>query len=370
MFKKVRCAFFILGIGLSVMGIAGDWLEIGSTPGFGIAQITAVVIGSALIFACLMIRDVTDLYLLFVITAVSYICFEAAVNVLFRTGVVTSTTSVSFYENSDRTFHFEPVRGFRLTQTPSRRARISEGIIEFSEVIKGNNQGFADQHDFYPQRPDSVDKRLLILGDSFTAAQYIKVNWPDRIEDIYRTDGRNVQLLNFSLPGIGLANWWSILINLIEAEGYEADGLVIAVYPSDLLRTFTVTDHRDRHIVPWGRLESWNPATYPKTLAEARPYFIDSAGYIVSSDEFDRIISGGWTSYIPIRPYVAWTFLHRWQVSRNDAVEAQSKKHIFDAGAMRLIEDMKRVVKQMDIPVAIIHIPSKTEILENLDAPV
>ncbi len=92
---------------------------------------------------------------------------------------------------------FDPIRGYRLTTTPSRFARVVNGEIDYIGVLKGNQQGFPDRDDFSIQRPASINKRYLVFGDSFTAAQYIKTNWPDRLEDRYP----GFQMLNLSTDG-------------------------------------------------------------------------------------------------------------------------------------------------------------------------
>ena len=61
-------------------------------------------------------------------------------------------TSFWLFEDSGRTWQFDPVRGYRLTSTPSRFLRATDGRFEYVGVARGNAQGFADRDDFTPKR--------------------------------------------------------------------------------------------------------------------------------------------------------------------------------------------------------------------------
>jgi len=91
--------------------------------------------------------------------------------------------------------------------------------MEYVGHIRGNNQGFPDRDDFHPRRERADGARLAVMGDSFTSAQFIEMNWPDRVEERFAASGGRITLMNFAVDGAGLANWWSIPSGIIEPDG-------------------------------------------------------------------------------------------------------------------------------------------------------
>src|SRR5262245_13589724 len=105
------------------------------------------------------------------------------------------------FEESGRTWQFDEIRGFRLTTTHSRFLRITDGKIEYLGTARGNAQGFPDRDDFEAERRERGGRRYAVFGDSFTEAQYLGQDWPDRIEDLLRAEGRPAHFLNFAQGG-------------------------------------------------------------------------------------------------------------------------------------------------------------------------
>jgi len=173
------------------------------------------------------------------------------------------------FEESGKTVHFDPIRGYIMTQQPSRWARITNDTVEFVGWMKGNSQGFATRRDFGPARPDDSTRRIGIFGDSFSAGEYIDTNWPDRAQALADASGGKLQLLSFSLEGIGLANWWSIMTRLVAPQNYQLDGVVFVVFEWDLERKFWVAEN-DGFAHTWRRCQSWDPQTYPAPVEQAR----------------------------------------------------------------------------------------------------
>ena len=104
-----------------------------------------------------------------------------------------------------------------------------------------------------------------------------------------------MQYLNFAIDGGGVGNWHRVLTGIVAEEGYELDGIVFAVFFDNLRRTFTVMDHRDTDRYMYGRIPSWNPATYPQTLEQARGFMYeweDELTAILGTEEFDGILRG------------------------------------------------------------------------------
>ena len=199
-----------------------------------------------------------------------------------------------FFEDVGRTIQFDAVRGCRLTTTPSRLIGITHGTVEYVGTIRGNCQGFPDRDDFWPKRPQGSVRRIAVFGDSFTAAHYLGQNWPDRAEDLAREADKPIQLLNFAIYAGGLANWHRVLLGIVDFEGYEIDGLIFAVYGNDLWRTFYLADGRGAKQYMHAVWPSWNPATYPARLEEARPYLRPADNsYVLTPEELNGLSRAG-----------------------------------------------------------------------------
>ena len=301
----------------------------------------------------------------------TYAVFEAVVTVLYLKDVVEPPATTWYFEDTGRTVHFDPVRGYRLTTVPSRITRITMGYVEYVGEFRGNNQGFPDRDDFLPQRGNEKGKRFAVFGDSYTAAQFLNKNWPDHVEDLSRDAPEPLHLLNFSVDGGGLANWWSVLTRLVEHDDYEIDGVIFAVIPGDLWRRFSIGDHQDRDRPMFGRIPTWDPKALPTTLEEARKYLRPQSmnGHIVSTDEFDRALNLTWRppSDKPVRPYFARKLWHalKGRLPQGSRVVASPKAFdSFDPGQEWMIEDIARAIKTMNVPAMVIHIPSRENLLE------
>ncbi len=303
-----------------------------------------------------------------IVALCTYVVFEAVVTVLYLKDVLEPTASICLFEDSGKTIQFDAVRGYRLTEHPSRVTRITRGTIEYVGTLRGNNQGFPDRDDFRPERGTDRGKRFAVFGDSFTAAQFIGENWPDHVEDLTRNDEVPLHLLNFSVDGGGLANWWSVMTKLVVSEGYEIDGVIFAVCPGDLWRKFAVCDHRDQSRHMFGRVPSWDPKTFPVTLDDARKYLHPLDANIVSPDEFNRALRLTWRPPInkPVRPYFAWKVWHALRKALSRAPQIPSPPRAwdsFDPGQEWMIEDLARTVNNLNVPVMVIHIPSRDDLL-------
>ncbi|HEX3872875.1 MAG TPA: SGNH/GDSL hydrolase family protein, partial [Solirubrobacteraceae bacterium] len=287
-------------------------------------------------------------------------------------GVVTAVawslrwgTTLWLYEDSGRTVRFDPIRGYRLTRTPSRFLRATDGRLEYIATIRGNSQGFPDRDDFGPRRTSAGVPRLAVFGDSFTEGQYLGQSWPDRAEDLAREAGQPVELLNFALGGAGLANWWSVLTKLVVAENYEIDGVLFVVFAGDLRREFTVSDHQGRVRPLFGRTPSWDPATYPTSLDAARSFLKEQDFAILSPAEFERAVQGHWPRGVsrPVQPYI---LTHIWRrVVLNWPGRAPGAPPPPDeSGRDRLIADIRRVLEERHLPALVVHIPDRAELID------
>ena len=278
-------------------------------------------------------------------------------------------TSFWLFEDSGRTWQFDPVRGYRLTTTPSRFLRATDGRLEYVGVARGNAQGFADRDDFTPRRTRPGVRRIAVFGDSFTAEEHLGQNWPDRAEDLARDRGEPVELLNFAVSGAGLANWWSVLTKLVAAEDYDLDGVVFAVFGGDLRRKFTVWDHRGGDHPLFGRAPDWAPSTYPATLDEALPFLKPHPGHILSPEAFERALQGHWPRAVPhrLRPFLL-TLARRAFRHQPDEGTAEGDDDP-DPARDRLVADIARYLVDRRIPALVVHIPDRSSLLDPARAP-
>ncbi|PYR61463.1 MAG: hypothetical protein DMF85_02220 [Acidobacteria bacterium] len=231
--------------------------------------------------------------------ALTYGAAEIVVTV--AAAIPRAADSCWLFENSQNTVHFDAVRGYALTGTPSRWARVTKGRVEFVGTLKGNSLGFPDRDDFSAARGARDERRVAVFGDSFTAGQFLDVNWPDRAEQLAGDRGVPPRLLNMAVDGGGLANWWSVLTQLVAPQRFDLDGVVFAVFEDDLLRKFSFSEHRGyaRHM--FARTASWDPRTYPHTQAEAQPLLEELPGRIVTHAEMEAALSGACPAEIPGR---------------------------------------------------------------------
>jgi hypothetical protein len=284
--------------------------------------------------------------------------------------------SLWVYEESHRTIHFDPVSGKRVMPIGARWARITKGTVEYVGLLKGNNEGFSDRDDFAVKRSQSKKRRFAVFGDSFSTAQYIQKNWPDFVEDTTRAREPPLELLNFAIDGGGLANWWSILTKIVERERYEIDGVIFAVLDGDLYRGFYVEEHHGTSRPLSARIPTWDPRFFPKTLKEARPYLYELDGYIVSAAKFDAALCGKWTpKRLPLAG-IAWgRFARRWEkiVDRLRAgltktAEDHLRAGLTETARVALIQDMRRSLNSLKVPVLVVSVPHREELLRDGDS--
>jgi hypothetical protein len=274
------------------------------------------------------------------------------------------------------TIQFDPILGYRLTQSPTRMACIAtNGVVESVGFVRGNNRGFPDRDDFAPQRSDAAVKRFAVFGDSFTAAQFLEVNWPDRCEDLARAAGRPVQLLNFSIDGGGHTNWWRTLQEHVASSDYELDGVIFAVYGNDLRRPFVIWDDQVQQraedgtrTIAFGTV--WNHAL-PRTLEEAIPFFHGLPRWqIHPTGVLDQMLGG------ELRPsdnrsgtYIARqlyrSIFDRAAPPRQYTFEDVAAYHYQDPARVDMWTDIRNCLKSRGWPALVVDVPAIDLILRN-----
>jgi hypothetical protein len=296
-----------------------------------------------------------------------YLLAEFAVTTYY--GLSWAGTSMWFFDESGKTMHFDPIRGYVLTEQPSRWGRITNGTFEYVAWLKGNSQGFPSRTDFSPARPDSSIRRIAVLGSSYSAGDYLDTNWPDRAQALAEAGGEQLQLLNFSLDGLGLANWWSILTRLVAPQNYELDGVVFVVSPHDLDRKFLAVEHRDRRRPRMWICQNWDPQTYPATLEQTKscPDVARNA-FIISDSEFEQALNKKWPPSVPrseLRPVLGkqiYEHLDRWSDSIQEALW---KGPGFDPEQAHLIEDVRLFLSSRKLPAVVVFLPFRDRLVNS-----
>jgi len=282
--------------------------------------------------------------------------------------------SIWLFEDSQDTIRFDPIRGVRLTSTPARTARITHGTIEYLSEVRGNNQGFPDRDDFTAYR-DGARPRVAVFGDSFSAASYLEKNWPDYAEDVTANHPEAVQLLNFSISGGGVANWWSVLTRLVKQDNYEIDGIIFAVYGDNLHRRFCMAEHQGQSRHMFGRARTWKPDKFPATTEDAKAYLKTLDGFIVGEDEFEQALAGQWTpptngpNYAPhIARNIQYAFVKAWdKIPFPNKPNVRKNEEHWEADRLALLEDMRKTIQELDRPVLVVFLPTKFQLLEDGD---
>lgn len=305
----------------------------------------------------------------FAVLSAFYLLLETTVSV--SAWLAWRDTSFWLFEDSGRTWRFDPVRGYRLTSTPSRFLRATDGRFEYVGLARGNAQGYADRDDFTPRRGGGGARRIAVFGDSFTTEEHLGQNWPDRAEDLARDRGEPVELLNFAVSGAGLANWWSVATRLVAADDYDLDGVVFAVFGGDLRRKFTVWDHRDADHPLFGRAPSWDPSTYPRTFDEARPFLRPHPGFILSREAFERALQGRWPRDVPhrFRPFLLAHARRAFLPSSDEGQPEGEGDDTADPARERLVADLARFLADRHLPALVVHIPDRSSLVDPSRAP-
>jgi hypothetical protein len=282
-------------------------------------------------------------------------------------------------------FKFDPIRGYAVSRRPARFTRVTQGQVEFVGRFHGNAQGFQGDKDFTLKKPPSVEWRAMVFGDSFSSAAFLQTPWPKRAQGAMP----NWELLNLSIDGAGLANWWSVLTRLVLTDGYEFDQVIFAAIPNDLNRPFVIGTQNEGPIM-LGYV-GWNPDRFPCDYAEAAKRFDRPTFYSVSRVEFEASLRErrrcwGTNPHHQVRPWIASHLSQALgdlfnrdseQVLEDRALTGAPPvstslpkvraTQFFTADQMAMILDMRRRLEARHIPVVVIHIPGRDELLNHRD---
>lgn len=185
--------------------------------------------------------------ILITILTAFYIFIEISINIYTYNTKEKST--LTFEPNSGFGYFnhpcadYDPVRGYRWKVGEHRIFKYHPSKIIYDNTFNTNNQGYYYKKNFqYKKEPGK--QRWLILGDSFTAAEYLKSSLADQLDSIAFAMGMNIEFYPFALNGSGINNWHRIFVNEILPH-YEFDGIIFNIFANDLRRPFFVMHHTD-----------------------------------------------------------------------------------------------------------------------------
>jgi len=104
---------------------------------------------------------------------------------------------------------FDPIRGYRWVQGCHRTVKLSEESLVYDNTFCINNAGVYSSLDYQPRVPNGVKKRYIVLGDSFTAAEFLEKPLTERLSEF---SGDEVEYYSFALDGGGILNWHSVFL--------------------------------------------------------------------------------------------------------------------------------------------------------------
>lgn len=311
---------------------------------------------------------------------VTYILAETLSTLLFVRGII-EPHSIWFMEKTPGQSHvrFDPYIGYKISNQPHIFGcyNTNAGVVS-SGLSVGNNYGFPDSKDFHPQKNK---KRLLILGDSFTAGQYLKVNWPSKVEEMQReqkqTEDQDFEIYNMALDGGGLANWWLTLENVIKKDRFEADALLIMALNENFNRSFMWWDDslseerrsRPPHFMYLDYQKDWDHRSFPRSRKDLGG-FPAHLFHLLTPDQVQALKKGDFK--IPTQrsyqPYMLSRVLKWLSINKVDAEEPLIAKN----EQKKMLEDFAHWSKKNRVPIYVVFFdgdhPDHSFILDLLQA--
>ena len=139
---------------------------------------------------------------------------------------------------------FDPVAGYRWRRGLNRYAYVINGHVVYDQRFSGNAQGYAAPYDFLERKQPGVF-RIVVLGDSFTAGEFLGLPWPYRVNELLKEKSkRKFEVYSFAVDGGGIVNWHELFFKEIVPH-YEFDAVVFAVFGDDLSRPFSIYQTSD-----------------------------------------------------------------------------------------------------------------------------
>ena len=309
-----------------------------------------------------------------------YSMAELVLTLLYMRGTLSpapKSTVVQEQAEQGASRKFDPVRGCFLAPHQARIAIVaSNGMIESVGTVRGNQQGFPDRDDFQQKRTSDRVRRYAVLGDSMTAAQFLKRNWPDMAEDLASGEEMPLELFNFSVFGGGLDNWRSVLIDHVQAGGYELDGVIFALCCDDLHRGFTFwddsqveTDEEGRTWGSYGRMPSRDKLDIPANLEQASSFLLPINWRLLSTGEFDQLLAGEKRLSVDRELKLYLTSRCVSGVARLFGVDLSPIPQFppLDPACLPLMDEIREFLQQQQLPCLVVQLPLRHELIGQLE---
>lgn len=121
-------------------------------------------------------------------------------------------------------------RGYFFAMPPS--TTLVFDTREFQGVATISAQGLRNEPISMPKSPDTF--RILALGDSFTFGWGVDLadSWPKLVENKLRSMGKNIEIINAGVPGIGLRRMR--LVCRAYKDQFDVDAVILGIHTDDL----------------------------------------------------------------------------------------------------------------------------------------
>jgi hypothetical protein len=314
---------------------------------------------------------------LFLTISITLLFLEILARSLLSSFGLTTPTAPQEIEdpsNSPR-FTFDPASGYRITPQPIRWAFFEpSGALQSVGTIQGNNLGFHDLKSFHPKRTHPGRPRVAVLGDSMSAGVYLPTPWPQRVEEISHQLGRPMEILNFSVDGAGIMNWWGIVTKLIAKEKYELDACIFAVCCDDLSRGFFIRhdDFDGQHHQHWfARVKGLRPQDLPSNLDQARKhaFWLGDALGLTTQQMNDRLRHGRPVQPELTRSALLQAFLLAAVMGHFQPQGVTADGLSFNNELSERIQEIRQSLDQLAVPILVVQIPmiNRTHHQEHLE---
>ena len=194
----------------------------------------------------LLLSSVYSLYFLLEIITYLLICTE-----IIRPDFY--SINGDYFGAADRPYvKFDSISGYKYIPGRPRVAKVEEGQLVYDHIMPINNRGYCSIYDFPFKKADKTKKRLMVLGDSFSAGEITDTTWVDVLNMKLSAASKPIELFNFGLEAIGISAWHNMFFKEI-VPNYEFDGIVIAnfgdldYYSSDMARPFAIKHSGSDH---------------------------------------------------------------------------------------------------------------------------
>ena len=262
---------------------------------------------------------------------------------------------------------FDKTAGFVWLPGEHRIFKGNSNAVVYDNHFKVNNRGYYASTDYEFQQSDSTKRRFLILGDSFTAAEFLEEPMVDYLNG--RLKGS--EFYSFSVNGGGLANWHSIFYNEL-VPNYDFDGIILNVFGNDFQRDFFMMHHEQEQ--GYTLYSDSIPKSTDDFMANYLP-LADPFAPILEDAKLDSIVhycnqqEGGYQFelyvprlfvYLPILAFTKYKwnqFLSELMVQQDELVNLEVILGYYGKERLKMLEEMVAYCKENDKSILICSVP-------------